>query len=209
MRTLLRWGGPILEQALTLGLLACLVVLPIVAYLHRRRHGTFAGSWRWRAPLVILYLVGIVSFTFLPLPDPHSLVCNGTVNYPRFFAGWSVRHALRETAGSGPLGLFTWYFVQIYLNILLFVPWGVAARWFFRSSLRTTFLSAFAASLLIELTQLTGVWGYFDCRYRTFDVGDMITNTLGAIIGWLLVWVVTTYRRARVGARAPRRALKR
>ena len=78
--------------------------------------------------------------------------------------------------------------------MLLFVPWGFIARAVYKMNFRATLLSGFAATLLIELTQLTGIWGIYPCRYRTFDVDDMITNTLGAMIGWLLVEAYMRFR---------------
>lgn len=50
--------------------------------------------------------------------------------------------------------------------------------------------AAFGTSLAIELTQLTGIWGYYDCAIRTFDAEDIFNNTLGAVLGWgaLAVW---------------------
>jgi hypothetical protein len=43
-----------------------------------------------------------------------------------------------------------------------------------------------SVSLLIETTQLTGIWGLYDCAYRYFDVDDLLLNTSGAVLGSLL-----------------------
>ncbi len=193
MRTLFSWGGPIVDQALSLATYACLLLLPLLALVQWRRHKSLRGRWWWLGVTLIFYLVGLVSFTFLPLPEPDQIQCNDGSYYPRFFAGWSLQFALDQTQGLGLKRFFTWPFLQIYLNILLFVPWGMALAWLFKASLRAAMLSGFAASLFIELSQLTGLWGYFPCRYRTFDVDDMISNTLGAIVGWvLLTWISAT-----------------
>jgi hypothetical protein len=44
----------------------------------------------------------------------------------------------------------------------------------------------FVVSLLIETTQLTGVWTLYACPYRLFDVDDLVVNTAGAVAGSLL-----------------------
>lgn len=42
------------------------------------------------------------------------------------------------------------------------------------------------ASLCIEVAQLTGLFGIYSYAYRTFDTCDLITNTTGALLGWIL-----------------------
>ncbi|WP_407319692.1 VanZ family protein [Isoptericola halotolerans] len=50
--------------------------------------------------------------------------------------------------------------------------------------------SALAASLLIELTQYTGIYGLIGCSYRVADVDDVLTNTLGGLLGALMAPLV-------------------
>lgn len=198
MHFMVSWATPIALQALILWVVVCAIALPTVAVYRRKQYGALSP---WRLTLtaaVLLYLVGVISFTFLPLPDPHIYQCSDTAYYPRFFPGWSVRFALKNTAGMTDMGILrfaTWWFVQIYLNVLLFVPWGIIAARLLHWNFRKMLLSGFGISLFIELTQLTGVWGIYACRYRTFDVDDMITNTLGAVIGWALVQLWVRHRR--------------
>lgn len=54
-------------------------------------------------------------------------------------------------------------------------------------------LACFTTSLLIETTQLTGIWGIYPCAYRLFDVDDLITNTLGGILGYAMGSIVTHF----------------
>lgn len=66
------------------------------------------------------------------------------------------------------------------LNVLLFVPLGffLPVLWQgFHRAWRTV-LFGFGASLLIELLQLFS--------FRATDVNDLMTNTLGAFLGWVL-----------------------
>lgn len=46
-------------------------------------------------------------------------------------------------------------------------------------------LLGFGTSLVIELTQYTGNWFLSNCQYRVADINDLITNTLGGILGVL------------------------
>ncbi len=63
------------------------------------------------------------------------------------------------------------------LNVLLFMPWGIYAS-FFWDKKRTVF-SAFAFSLLVECTQLFANFG-------VFSLEDIILNTIGAFLGVLI-----------------------
>ena len=69
--------------------------------------------------------------------------------------------------------------------VVLFVPLGVFARILWRRVLTGTALIGFAASLLIEVTQLTANFGTAPYVYRIFDVDDLMNNTLGAVAGWV------------------------
>lgn len=77
------------------------------------------------------------------------------------------------------------HLLQFRLNIILFMPLG-----FVVSSLRKHYgvlsimLAGLTVSLAIELLQLTT--SLLSLNVRSFDVDDLITNTLGAILGYLL-----------------------
>lgn len=83
---------------------------------------------------------------------------------PRF--DWRLTSSPRELA-------------EGFLNIVLFLPFGAALRW-----LRLLFLWAillgFSLSLSVELLQRFVIPG------REGELQDLITNTIGAMLGWLL-----------------------
>lgn len=66
------------------------------------------------------------------------------------------------------------------LNVLLFVPLGLftAALWESFRNVGKNVLFGFSVSLGIELMQML--------TFRATDVNDLITNTLGSLIGWVL-----------------------
>ena len=99
----------------------------------------------------------------------------------------------------GPLALLREpAFLQIVLNVLLFVPLGYFVRVILHRGVVVATVAGFGLSLLIEFTQKTGVWHLYSCAYRLFDVDDLIVNTLGATVGSLLSILVVRRRRADV-----------
>jgi Glycopeptide antibiotics resistance protein len=70
--------------------------------------------------------------------------------------------------------------VAYFLNVLLFVPLGffLPFIWQNTNKLKYTVLSGFSFSLLIELSQLF--------NNRRTDVDDLLMNTLGTLIGYLM-----------------------
>lgn len=71
--------------------------------------------------------------------------------------------------------------MQIFYNILLFVPWGIIFPIISKTmqKIQWVALSAFAFSALIEVIQLV-----FKCGLFEFD--DMFHNSLGAILGYVI-----------------------
>ena len=75
------------------------------------------------------------------------------------------------------------YLIQLALNAALFVPFGflVPVLWRELRSWGTVTGAGFLTSLLIECIQL--------CSFRATDVDDLIMNTLGTFVGYLLAWI--------------------
>ncbi|MDE7366603.1 MAG: VanZ family protein, partial [Lachnospiraceae bacterium] len=72
------------------------------------------------------------------------------------------------------------YSVQYVLNIFMFIPFGLllSCLWKCFSKFHFTLLAGFCFSLGIEILQLL--------TFRVTDIDDLITNTLGSVIGYLL-----------------------
>ncbi len=74
---------------------------------------------------------------------------------------------------------------EIILNIIMMIPFGFLYPIIKKKGVIKTVFTTLFFSLLIESTQLVSVWwGSVDTRI--FDVTDLITNTLGGLIGFLL-----------------------
>lgn len=84
------------------------------------------------------------------------------------------------------------YEFQIINNVLLFIPMGFFIPYFKKTGFVKSVLIGMSISILIELSQ---PWVTL---YRVMDVTDVITNTLGALIG-----VCIYYIGKRKGAKAP------
>ena len=76
---------------------------------------------------------------------------------------------------------------ETFLNCLLLLPLGFYLRYYFRKSFPKALLIVFLTTMFFELTQLTALYGIYPRPYRVFDVNDLMTNTLGGIIGYLIV----------------------
>ena len=60
-----------------------------------------------------------------------------------------------------PDALWSFTVLQVVLNVVLFVPWGVVVRQFLHRGLLVATLSGFGASVFIETAQLTGLFGIY------------------------------------------------
>lgn len=187
--------------------LAILVFVPFVFVSYRRRGGiTFWRTVGWAALLVSS--IAILTYTTLPAPDSMDYECRGVQLDPL----GDFRAIIAEQADGGSL-LANAALQVVVFNVIFFMPLGFLLRALFRFGVARAALVGFAVSLLVETTQLTGIWGIYPCAYRLFSVGDLMTNTTGAVLGSLVALVVLRGRRDSTvvseprGVRAGRRVL--
>ncbi|MDR0944758.1 MAG: VanZ family protein [Bifidobacteriaceae bacterium] len=185
--------------AIMLGLFVGIALFVPYVWLSYRRRGRLT-AWRIAgAASCLIYGLAIWTYTLLPLPDPHRIkhCLTPQLDPLRFIA--DVRKYGAATAAQlahNPA------LIQLVFNVVFFVPLGFLLRAMWRRGVVVSLLAGLAVSLLVECTQGTGVWGLFPCAYRLFDVDDLATNTLGAVVGSLLAWPLLR-RRARRAAGAP------
>ena len=142
--------------------------------------------------LFVAYLVILLLLTFLPLDG----LDNGQPVDLRLGLFRTINFAFRR-------GLESHQFVVLIGNIAAFVPLGIFVPLLLgRASIVRVFVIALALSTAIELGQLAVsiAVGY---AYRTADVDDVLTNVLGALIGFvafaLYRWVSTAAAARRAG----------
>ncbi len=169
--------------------LALLLFVPWAAR-RFRRHGSLGLGDVLIGLAVAVYLVAVVAYTLLPLPASDALACRGAAGTQLSPLGTLA--AIDRVGGfdSPAAVLANTRATELLLNIVLFVPLGLlvghlARRGMVRGVLRAL-LAGMALSLLVELTQLTGVWGLYSCAFRVFDVDDLLANSLGALLGGLV-----------------------
>ncbi|MFC6154906.1 VanZ family protein [Nocardioides yefusunii] len=167
--------------------LAVLLITPVAAVMYRRNGRLGLGAVLTLVAAAV-YGVALWTYTLLPLPSSNEFSCQPAQT--TLFASW----ADVKERGVGSLGQLARnsMFMQVVLNVVLFVPFGFFVRRVLRRGFLVAGVLGFTTSLLIETTQYTGVWGVFECAYRLFDVDDLATNTLGAVVGSLLSAFVVT-----------------
>ncbi|WP_062290676.1 VanZ family protein [Demequina phytophila] len=135
----------------------------------------------------------LAAFTVFPLPRPGQVTCTGEP----FVSTWqltpfaSIAPIGDALARSGLIGALTGFaFLQVALNVVLFVPYGFFLHQVTRWRGRVVVLASAGTSLLVEITQGSAVFGLFPCPYRQFDVDDLLLNTAGGAVGLALSRVV-------------------
>lgn len=121
------------------------------------------------------------------------------VAYRLQFANLTPFASIRQNMAGLPR---TYDVVNLFGNMALFVPLGLLLGLFVRCRLPAVLVCAFGVSLMLESAQLILAMG-------SFDVDDLLLNTLGAGIGYGLLasagWAGDNLSRPvpRAGGRAP------
>lgn len=134
--------------------------------------------------LFYIYAIGVMSLTIFPLPFERFKTPNedgiNTTPVIKTLRGLSKIQSNQDTLSSEHI------FQNIFGNIILFIPLGIFLPLLFHRcrSLKKVIIISSLCSLSIELTQL--ILRQFEI-YRTVDIDDVILNTLGAILGFILI----------------------
>lgn len=137
----------------------------------------------------ILYLMCTALLTMLPIP---ATVSDAILQQqtPQFIPFNGLRQWF-HTSGfqlSDPStwmdAVFTRSAFYMLANVAMMVPLGIYLRYCFDFSFGKTLVITFGYSLILELIQLSGLFGVSPVAYRMFDVDDLIANTLGGILGY-------------------------
>ena len=181
---------PISYAFFTFPIAAAFFTVPflIVQY---RRHGYIHKYRALILYLLLLYLMNAVYLILLPLPSSFHNSPPKANSYFQWIPFNFLSDIARETAVRANEPSTYWHllkeraFLQVAFNVALTVPFGLFLRYYFRANWARCLAFSFALSLFFETTQVTGIYGVYDYPYRLFDVDDLITNTLGGMIGYL------------------------
>lgn len=169
--------------------IAFLFTLPFVLYEYHK----YGSINKFRTLIIysfILYLMVIYFLVILPLPKIDDVVKFNIKPQLRPFD--FVISFIKDTplVINDPSTYFKALcdssFYTIIFNILMFIPFGIYLRYYFKCSLGKTIFLSFLLSLFFELTQLTGLYFIYPKPYRLFDVDDLIINTFGGYLGYLM-----------------------
>lgn len=181
---------PIRYAILTFPIAAFVITLPFLIVQYRK----YGYLHKFRAVIIyslLLYLMTALYLVILPLPATRN-TCTAVQGAMASFVPFRFVYDFWKETGvhfaqpSTYVQLFKERaFWQAAFNVLLLVPLGAYLRYYFRFRLPAAAVSAFGLSLFFEVTQVTGLYGIYDCPYRLFDVDDLLLNTSGGVIGYL------------------------
>lgn len=143
----------------------------------------------------LFYVLCVIGLVFFPLPTmagdmPQSVY--GLQVIPFHF----ICDIVRETpfVWNQPqtylAAVTDWTVLQVVFNVVMTVPFGMYLRYNFRFDGKKTALASLLFSSMIEIGQLTGLFFMVPFTYRLCDVDDLIMNTLGGVMGYVLVCFV-------------------
>lgn len=142
------------------------------------------------------YAMTAFFLTILPLPEITADFCEQRAGkfIPSFFPFRFVKDTFREVQGN--ISLFSIVksttFKVTAFNVLLLMPLGFFLSYLFQvKNVLLVILIGFLVSLFFEVNQLTALYGLYPCRYRHFEVDDLITNTSGCFIGFVIARYTT------------------
>lgn len=171
-----QFSGSFSAAVLVWPLFSLLLTVPFLVYLYRR-DGWLRLTAVFAIYASVLYGAGLVCFTLYPLPTGDSGP-GITYGIPPVLDPFAFVPAIAQGGVRAVL--------QLLFNVVLFVPLGFIANTLLKLKLVPTLALSFAITCLIETAQLTGLFGMYPYAFRTFDVDDLICNTLGGVLGWAM-----------------------
>lgn len=171
-------------------LVALLSIVPY-AYFQYKKIGYVQFNRSLVFYVFAFYAMTAFFITILPLPEVSADFCNNRRGrlIPSFFPFRFLKMLTRELRGN--ISLFSIVksptLMVTAFNVLLLMPLGFFLRYLFQiKNIGVATMIGFLVSLFYEITQLTALYGLYPCRYRQFEVDDLITNTFGCFIGFLI-----------------------
>ncbi|MEK3992776.1 MULTISPECIES: VanZ family protein [Robertmurraya] len=136
----------------------------------------------------IVYIFAIIGLTLFPLPigAEHLTVLRGTQSDSSITFNILPFTSILDTIVTQEISSNTYQIVrQLGGNVLLFIPIGIYVPLLFKNKFKNVLIFGFILSLAIEIFQLI-ISMFIDFNYRITDIDDIILNTSGAILGFLI-----------------------
>lgn len=123
----------------------------------------------------LLYLCCVFALVFLPLPNAEEAA---KLIYE---VELMPLHCLADVCEKPVKGT-----LLILFNVMMTIPFGMFLRYYFKLDAKRVFLYSLALTTLIEFGQFSGLFFLFKGSYRLFEIDDLVLNTMGGMIGYLL-----------------------
>lgn len=181
--------NPIANGIMVSSLIIYFIFIPLLIHEYRKY-----GTVRTRGNLVIasfiIYMITAWFMTIMPLPS-FDAVNNMDPIKPNLRSFLFIDTFILNNPGFNLTKPRTWFaaigsssFFTVAFNVLLTIPFGVYLRKYFKLKLPWVAILGLFLSLFYEITQYTGLYGFYPQAYRFADVDDLIVNTLGTVIGY-------------------------
>jgi glycopeptide antibiotics resistance protein len=174
----------------SIGVVAVIVYL-VIAF-GRKRHIPIRRQLL--AFVLFVYLLGVIAETLFPIPvSPTELMLRHISRGQPFYnlvPFTTIRFMIQQ---GGKVA-----FINLAGNVVLFIPFGFLIPLVFKNLNRASRIIplGFAATFMVESCQLL-ISYTLDIFFRSFDVDDMILNTLGVIVGYVLLRLCQAFIQSR------------
>lgn len=148
----------------------------------------------WLHCLFYMYIAGLITITFLPLfisASPLNITeLKHQINIVPFKNIIQSVESITESNTRYPVFYTKLLMKNVLGNILILVPFGLFIAFFRKKKERIgkVILKGFTISFVIESTQL--LMTLVGINRRSFDVDDLIMNTLGYLIGYYIMKMI-------------------
>lgn len=190
---------PIFVAVIVFGFIAFAIFIPWLIYTYRK-YGFLSFSKTLIAFSFIFYFLAALFLVLLPLPETTN-TCAQQRPDTQFYnlRLFQFIPDILRNSGISLSNPATWIytikqpsFYQAFFNFLLLMPFGVYLRYFLKEHKfwKHAFFIGLALTLFYEITQVTGIYGIYNCPYRIFDVDDLMLNSLGSLIGFFIAPII-------------------
>lgn len=178
------------QAAISFSAIAVIFTIPYLIY-NYKKYGSIMSLRLWIIYSFILYMLITYCLIILPLPSAEKAQAlrghHMQLNPLNFIFDIIKNTKIDLNHPKSFLTIFNnWGFLTTIFNIFMTLPFGFYLRYYFQNNLKQVLIKTFLLSLFFELTQLSGLYFIYQGNYRLFDVDDLITNTLGGLLGFLL-----------------------
>jgi glycopeptide antibiotics resistance protein len=175
-----------------LAFISCIIFLFI--YFVRMKNNRVTGGRLIIDAVLLIYLIGLLNITIFPIPFQKTFINDYLVslgsdahykyNLIPFMTIWNAFHNAVT---------YNTYFLELRNiggNLILLAPLGVYFHFSMKNlSLRNIIVIGFLVSFLIEIIQLS-ISLSIGYSYRSFDIDDLLLNTLGFIFGYRAFFLI-------------------